>query len=375
MALKLNAKGKSGVVTAIDHDQKVATIAPHVKSSVKFMGVDLAFSPDETALHTKLVVPHNEFAEHMSQGKSTKLSKEKVAKKLDPKLKAMLETTVENTVEDLVENLWPNPTSEEIPAKPFSTKLGWAPHVDSPILKKSDLPKLEAVLGDNGSIWVGMPPSPDGLVIAPGEVVDCGHGLSLSNDGGVLTAIEICEPPLDLGPEGHALKVHPIPVKPPPAGFLQLTGTGVTKPYTIDIETVPPTVMEEPVSHEYSNPDPDDILAGIMEPIEHKAPPATGKVQVATTKEGPNGMATVNEEQVTNMQVKPIPAGLLYNVNIHQSMTLALENYGGNKYENVKIGVSLTVPCTKETLDDAYGFADQWTSAKMEEAIKKAKGG
>jgi len=42
-------------------------------------------------------------------------------------------------------------------------------------------------------------------------------------------------------------------------------------------------------------------------------------------------------------------------------------------YETARIGVSITVPCTPETLAEAYGFATDWVSSKIDEAVASAK--
>jgi hypothetical protein len=42
-------------------------------------------------------------------------------------------------------------------------------------------------------------------------------------------------------------------------------------------------------------------------------------------------------------------------------------------YETARVGVTITVPCTKETLDEAYEYATEWVSEKIEEAVKAAK--
>jgi hypothetical protein len=116
----------------------------------------------------------------------------------------------------------------------------------------------------------------------------------------------------------------------------------------------------------------DDFLAQLTaEPVQqHKAKPATGKV---TTKEHKENGDTMKVEETT-MPVKPIQVGLLHNVNVAGSRKFQLENYGGNKYESVELHVSLTIPCTKETIDDAYEFASTWVSDKIEAVEKKLKG-
>jgi hypothetical protein len=42
-------------------------------------------------------------------------------------------------------------------------------------------------------------------------------------------------------------------------------------------------------------------------------------------------------------------------------------------YETARVGVTITVPCSKETLEDAYNYATEWVSGKIEEAVKEAK--
>jgi hypothetical protein len=116
----------------------------------------------------------------------------------------------------------------------------------------------------------------------------------------------------------------------------------------------------------------EDFLAQLTaEPAQqYKAKPATGKI---TTKEHKESGDTMKVEETT-MAVKPIPVGLLHNVNVAGSRKFQLENYGGNKYESVELHVSLTIPCTKETIDDAYEFASTWVSDKIEAVEKKLKG-
>jgi hypothetical protein len=43
-------------------------------------------------------------------------------------------------------------------------------------------------------------------------------------------------------------------------------------------------------------------------------------------------------------------------------------------YESARIGVTITVPCEKDTLNEAYEFGSSWVSEKIEEAIAEAKG-
>lgn len=42
-------------------------------------------------------------------------------------------------------------------------------------------------------------------------------------------------------------------------------------------------------------------------------------------------------------------------------------------FETARVGVTITVPCSKDTLDEAYAYATGWVSDRIEEAVKLAK--
>ena len=42
-------------------------------------------------------------------------------------------------------------------------------------------------------------------------------------------------------------------------------------------------------------------------------------------------------------------------------------------YETARVGVTITVPCSKETLEEAYSYATEWVSEKINEAVAQAK--
>ena len=65
-----------------------------------------------------------------------------------------------------------------------------------------------------------------------------------------------------------------------------------------------------------------------------------------------------------------IPLDKLCNLNVGGKMTINLGNY-----ESAQIHCSLTVPCTKETLEDAYEYASSWVSDKIQSAVADAKKG
>lgn len=59
-----------------------------------------------------------------------------------------------------------------------------------------------------------------------------------------------------------------------------------------------------------------------------------------------------------------------HSITVEASQTLNLGNY-----ESARMGVSLTVPCDKTTLNDAYDWATSWVSTRIEQAVKDAKEG
>jgi hypothetical protein len=43
-------------------------------------------------------------------------------------------------------------------------------------------------------------------------------------------------------------------------------------------------------------------------------------------------------------------------------------------YNSAKIGVTLTVPCFKDALNDTYEWASEWVNSQIEKEIKDAQG-
>lgn len=65
-----------------------------------------------------------------------------------------------------------------------------------------------------------------------------------------------------------------------------------------------------------------------------------------------------------------IPTAELCRVMVGGSYTVNLGNY-----ESAKIHVELSIPFPKTEIEQAYDFASEWVSKKVEEAVKQAKGG
>lgn len=97
--------------------------------------------------------------------------------------------------------------------------------------------------------------------------------------------------------------------------------------------------------------------------------PMKTSVEVVHSKSGVSKLPEIVEQ--AQVSQPPMPAAALHTVAVIGGMTINLGNY-----ESAKIQVSLSMPCTKDTLNDAYEFASTWVSEKIEQAtkaIKKAK--
>lgn len=116
--------------------------------------------------------------------------------------------------------------------------------------------------------------------------------------------------------------------------------------------------------------------------------PATGVVKGLDGGKGKDYSAHLQTKPVTGIQsssksqsgeviAESLGETLTLNEGVFTDGTLLTVEGGrvinlGN-YETARIGVSLTVPCTKETLDEAYQYATGWVSEKIDEAVNSAK--
>jgi hypothetical protein len=92
--------------------------------------------------------------------------------------------------------------------------------------------------------------------------------------------------------------------------------------------------------------------------------PVAGEVSTSKSSGGAIIAESLGETQTLNPGV--FSDGM--SITVEGGRTLNLGNY-----ESARIGVTITVPCSKDTLDDAYTFATQWVSDKIDEAVKTAK--
>jgi hypothetical protein len=92
--------------------------------------------------------------------------------------------------------------------------------------------------------------------------------------------------------------------------------------------------------------------------------PVTGIVSSSKAVKGQTIAESVSESKTLNPGV--FTNGMAITVEGGRVMNL------GN-YETARIGVSITVPCSTATLDEAYAYATEWVSAKIDEAVKMSK--
>jgi hypothetical protein len=92
--------------------------------------------------------------------------------------------------------------------------------------------------------------------------------------------------------------------------------------------------------------------------------PVTGMVSSSKAVSGQTIAETASESKTLNPGV--FTNGMSITVEGGRVMNL------GN-YETARIGVTITVPCSTATLDEAYAYATEWVSSKIDEAVKMAK--
>ena len=92
--------------------------------------------------------------------------------------------------------------------------------------------------------------------------------------------------------------------------------------------------------------------------------PVTGMVSTSKAVSGEQIAGTLSETQTLHPGV--FTDGM--SIRVEGGRVLNLGNY-----ETARIGVTITVPCNKETLDEAYTYTTGWVSEKIEEAVKMAK--
>ncbi len=95
---------------------------------------------------------------------------------------------------------------------------------------------------------------------------------------------------------------------------------------------------------------------------------------IKTLPGGQKILLEASEEEIKLYGGKPIPLGALHNLSVGGERTLNLQNYGGKPYESVKIFCALTVPTTKPKLEEAWEFASDFISNKINDVVAKTTG-
>lgn len=92
--------------------------------------------------------------------------------------------------------------------------------------------------------------------------------------------------------------------------------------------------------------------------------PVTGMVSTSKAVQGKEIATSLSETETLHPGV--FSNGMSITVEGGRVMNL------GN-FETARVGVSITVPCSKDSLEEAYEYATTWVSEKIEEAVKSAK--
>lgn len=95
-----------------------------------------------------------------------------------------------------------------------------------------------------------------------------------------------------------------------------------------------------------------------------KTEPVTGMVSTAKAVSGQQIAGSLSETQTLHPGV--FSDGM--SIRVEGGRVLNLGNY-----ETARVGVTITVPCTKDSLEEAYDYATTWVSGKIDEAVKQAK--
>ena len=96
--------------------------------------------------------------------------------------------------------------------------------------------------------------------------------------------------------------------------------------------------------------------------------PVVGSVSVQKMAMGKAVAGTpISETQLLHKGVFSMTPGM--SITVEGGRTLNLGNY-----ESARIGVTITIPCSHDSLGEAYEWGTSWVSDRIEEAVKQAKG-
>lgn len=91
----------------------------------------------------------------------------------------------------------------------------------------------------------------------------------------------------------------------------------------------------------------------------------SSEITASMTQEEKIGEMVMKKEKIQTLAHATIPAEKLIRLEVQGGRTVNLGDYNSGKFS-----VSLSVPCTKDDLTDAYDWATSWVSEKITEAVK-----
>jgi len=102
--------------------------------------------------------------------------------------------------------------------------------------------------------------------------------------------------------------------------------------------------------------------------LEAQSTPIVGMVSKEKKSADVQGTGPVSETQTIHPGIFTEKADGM-RITVEGGRTINLGNY-----ESARIGVTITVPCDPASLNDAYNWATDWVSERIEEALKDVKG-
>lgn len=102
---------------------------------------------------------------------------------------------------------------------------------------------------------------------------------------------------------------------------------------------------------------------------QHLSTPIKASTSMTKKQASSSGEVLMKAEEETLNKGVMIPAHELILLTIEGGSTVNLGNY-----ESARIGVSLRVPATKDTLNEVYAWGTDWIGEKIKSVVKEAKG-
>lgn len=118
--------------------------------------------------------------------------------------------------------------------------------------------------------------------------------------------------------------------------------------------------LEDPAKAQPTAPESESIVVA--------ASSGEGLITVEVKKASEENGILVKSSEETIASGVVIPPDKLIRVSIEGGRTVNLGNY-----ESARINVSISMPCTKEDLNETYEWASKWVDEKVSEAVSGSK--